>query len=186
MKRNKFAPACVGLVSSFLVLAISPIASAWYVEGNVGYGKVNSDLDYWSTDNTGTAESLNIGYEFNQNFALEAGFANFSDTSADYLGDLNTENYYFDVAAKGILPLAKGFQLFGKLGIAEAHTKWANYIYGDTQGNGYTRTVGLVGGGVSYNVTDHFAITAQYVTTSKSGDEVPEMEMTSIGLAYKF
>jgi opacity protein-like surface antigen len=174
--------------------AANAVSKGVYVQGDLGYGTVNADLDDagWynaSVDKNGLMGDINIGYKFTDNLALEAGFAKFSDESLDssysFLPEnLTTENHYFDIAGKFILPFNSGFDLSGKLGIALAHTNWDGGDYFDDQD--YTKTVGYFGVGADYFLTPNFALTAQFTSTTKSGDEVPAMYAETLGITYLF
>ena len=181
----------LGAVSMLSVSAYAakPLTSGIYVEGNAGYGQVRTDIANVSNTNTGFMGGANAGYKFNQYLAVEIGINFFSKTTYSQSGikhDANKSNYYYDVAAKGILPLGDyGFDLFGKLGLAMAHTSWDSTIL-NVGGNSYTKPVGLLGLGVDYYFTPQFAAVAQTNITTKSGDKVPSMLSGTIGISYLF
>lgn len=184
----------IAFLATSSAFAANAISKGVYVQGDLGYGKVNGDLSdfdqaYASVDKDGLMGDINIGYKFTNNLALEAGFAKFSDESIDasyyaFPDNLTTDNHYFDIAGKLILPLNSGFDLSGKLGLAFAHTNWEGGAYYSDQD--YTKTVGYFGIGADYFLTPNFALTAQFTSTSKSGDEVPAMSAGTLGLTYIF
>jgi OOP family OmpA-OmpF porin len=82
-----------------------------------------------------------VGYEFNQNFALEAGynylnkakittngkasarFLGFPVGSSSYKSEVSLQGHVFSLAAKGTVPITEEFALFGKLGAALYHAR---------------------------------------------------------------
>ena len=72
-------------VSSAILLSTSVFAatikpSGVYLEGNVGYAKVNEKVENADSDkNTGFGWNINGGYKINPNFAVEAGYTSFPD-----------------------------------------------------------------------------------------------------------
>lgn len=61
-----------------------------------------------------------VGYKFNQNIAVEAGFNRLADISEDG-GKLTADQTSLSVI--GTLPLSSGFSLFGRLGYNEVKVK---------------------------------------------------------------
>lgn len=86
-----------------------------------------------------------VGYQFNQNFALEAGYRRLADFD-------NLTINQTHISAIGIVPLQAGFNLYGRLGYSNMDTK---------VGSGYTADSGsgtLYGVGVGYNFTPAIAV----------------------------
>jgi OOP family OmpA-OmpF porin len=116
-----------------------------------------------------------VGYEFNQHFALEAGYnylnkAKTTDNSKvtvralgipvaiPYKNEISLQGHVFSLAAKGTVPVTEDFALFGKLGAALYHAKANTHIQ-------------VANGAVSYN------------DTSKKSVGTP---VFGIGAEYKF
>lgn len=94
-----------------------------------------------SSDNTGSAWKAFGGYNFNENFAVEASYVNFGNvtTKATATGDFSTDfiNYApgslgvkikgeasaVTLDAVGILKSKWHFDIFGKIGVYNAHSK---------------------------------------------------------------
>lgn len=165
-------------VLSFSVVAEANV-SGCYAEGHLGYGEVNETVKGFSTDNDGLMGGVNLGYRVNRNFAVEAGYALFPDVKTDYF-TASKENYYFDLAAKGIMPIGNGFDLFAKLGCAMAHTKWGDMVGGERE----SKIVAFGGVGASYAIKPSIALVVQGTTTTKSRDDVPAMLAASMGLNF--
>lgn len=152
-------------VSALGVMAANAATPGVYVTGQLGYAnthmgnKINgakdisniisifdnpADTDKHSVSNLGAnkvsdnglAGRLALGYQFNQNFAIEMGYMQLhgrkqnvgyqiSDTDSDgkvSVSDLNAKvklrQDAIDLAVKGILPVASNFNVYGKLGVA--------------------------------------------------------------------
>jgi hypothetical protein len=128
----------------FLMLSTSVFAalsesSGYYAEGNVGV-----------RDHQETAIIGSVGYKLNNNFGIEAGVALLSKT-------------YFDIAAKAILPLDRGFEVFGKAGVTQ-HA----YFYG--------------GLGLGYVFTPNISATAQGILIAHDAGKYAG----TLGLTYIF
>ena len=152
-----------------------------YVEGNIGYGKVKIKVPNLSTKNTGIAGNLNAGYKFNENFAVEGGAGLFSKVKAAG-AKAYTGNYYFDIAARGIIPLNNGVNLFAKAGLAVVHTDIKNWLANN--GN-YTKPTVLLGGGISYYINSHVGVSISGLYLNKV-KRVPVMYAGTLGLIYIF
>jgi hypothetical protein len=146
---------CLFFISSRVFAALAE-SYGFYVEGNVGLGP-----DQHITGNA------NAGYKINDYFGIEAGYALFSKIKC------KDSNYFFDAALKGILPFDSGFSVFGKAGMAEAHSV-------DT----YKPAVYL-GIGLGYDFTPKLEGTVQIFTTTEN-DIVPAMYAGTIGLTFLF
>jgi hypothetical protein len=131
-------------------------SSGAYLEGNLGFGPGSHLMG-----------DANLGYKICDFFGIEGGFAGF--------GKINHQdnNYFFDAAAKGIMPFGNGFELFGKLGMAHAHSE------------GDSNPVLFGGVGLGYAFTPNLSGTIQGFTTTQSGN-VPSMYAGTVGLTYIF
>lgn len=128
------------------ISSISAFADYTYVTGAIG--------DNTSSNNF--AGTVNIGYGFNQYFAVEGGTT---------LSGNSTSNSYgiIDAAARGTLPLTDLFSLYGRLGVA-------TNLYSSNGYNPIGDGVGaLVGVGGEFNFSRSFALTLEdYFITSGS------------------
>ena len=163
--------------------ATQPKTSGIYAGIGIGGGIVNAEFKEYTRDNAGLAGNANLGYQFNKYLGLEAGFAMYSKSKADGK-DLATNNYAFDLAAKGIIPLGSGFDAFAKLGAAMVHTKWASTIDGQAVpdgGKSYTEPTAYFAAGFDYALTQHFLATLQGTATT-NGSHVPSMFAGTVGV----
>ena len=131
-----------------------------------------------------------VGLQFNPNWAAEVGYTyfgntnghdlNYSDGTNNKSGTIKQEAY--DISGKGIWPLAKEINVYGKLGIAYLRSKV-------TTNNNFSKNRNkikpLLGAGIGFNITQHFTIDASYIRIFKSG-RIQDADLISIGFYYKF
>ncbi len=125
---------------------------------------------------------LNLGYQFNRNFALEGGWTSLgkhditgtvSAPAADTLSG-SVKAHMFDVAAVGTLPLDGGFGVYGKLGLARTSTKvdvgsgTGATTPADTSENRWGPLYGL---GVSYAFNRDVEGTLEYDRVDRLGND---------------
>lgn len=128
-------------------LTSSPV----YINANTGIGKLyNLPTGEWTGN-------VNVGYNFNQAFALEGGYNLFAGSQ---FGATMATNIV-DVAAKGTLPLSEVFSLYGRAGVGFANDSWsgttnvANCILCNNSIDA-NYGVGLVGLGGSFALDKHW------------------------------
>ena len=159
------------------------------------YGLSGFDTDTGGTENgtvtsSGFGESGLLGYKFNRYFATEAGYTHYGTTNASDLtysdGNQNksgeiTENSV-DLAIKGIWPLAKEVDLYGKIGAAYlwTHTKITT---------GYSKNRStvkpLVAIGADYNISDNFVFDVSY-NHIQSNSTIKSADLIGVGFYYYF
>ena len=142
---------------------------------------------------------LQIGYSFNQNFAVEGGYVdlgqqnyhvNFSSGSGQAKSDDNGLN----VAALGIVPIDGAFSLFGKVGVIDAKVDY--HLSGSNAGGSFADSHENIkfspefGVGAMYSLNgvadvrleaERFADIGKKSTTGES-----DVNLLSLGLAYRF
>ncbi|WP_367607432.1 porin family protein [Legionella sp. W05-934-2] len=152
-----------------------------YIEGNIGYSYIKEKVINSGNDNNdGVGWNVNGGYQFDPNWAVEAGFTQHTDET--FGGGLRpptgSENHVIDAVIKGIYPLVNSVHLFAKIGPAWVHHTLNNA--GIVTGT-HTR-VALYGGvGGDTALTRNLLLTVQVNGSSKGGN-VPAMILTSVGL----
>ena len=182
-----------------------------YVGGSIGQSMTKFDNEFRnydpavaeSSEKTKTAYKVFVGYNVNQYFAVEGGYADLGKPTYKYTESTGTgkstqkESAWF-VAAKGTLPINEQFNVFGKLGLTYNKVKGSwNDSYGQPDSNvsySNTRSSVLYGIGAEYNVTKQIGIRLEYEDFGNfgnkfdSGDETgrTKTSMWSAGIAYKF
>ena len=144
-------------VNPFYVTAAVGVAQSASFNTGAGNGQqmqFNNDSQY--------TLGANIGYNFNKNFAIEAGYTNFMQGANEQFEQLGVT----DLAVRGTLPLNDTFSLFGRLGLAGYDT-YTNY---DSNGHAYAAyndgisvdNIGaLYGVGGEFNLNKSWALTAE-------------------------
>lgn len=183
----------------FLGLSIPAVAAVsapygWYLEGNVGSTR-STNTNYNGTMRTaGIGYNVNIGYKFMPYIATEMGYTLYSDgTIKNAAGNkaANVRNYSYDLALRGILPVAaSGFELFAKIGVERVNAKVgvsdstvANAIGVANSNNNAT---GLYYGvGAQYYVMPELAFNVQWARAS--GDtKTGNLSLLSGGFSFIF
>lgn len=180
----------------------------WYIGAGVGHASVDvdevmSELDvvrrfatsfHSSKNDSDTSYKLFGGYKYNKNFAVEAGYADFGQFEARASGNTGGTSFSakgmmdsnaFFVDAVGILPLNDSFSVFGKAGLAYAHTKAkysetvASLAYSESGSD--DEFVPKLGIGAEYNITKLVAVRAEYEHYFNVGDKFKTGVESDIG-----
>lgn len=204
----------LALIAAFIATATAPaIAGDVYIVGSVGQSTIDSDKSATdnaltsegadnlasSLDKTDTAYKIQVGYQFNQYFAVEGGYVNLgkTDYSASFTGggaNANAKVSGLNIAALGILPISDSFSLFGKAGLIDAKvetTVSANGLGGSANDSSTARKwKANWGAGATYSINKQLGIRVEYEQFSKLGDAnttgEADVNLFSAGVAYKF
>lgn len=144
--------------------------------------------------------SLDLGYQFHKNFAVEGGYVdlgkyNFNSNISAPAADSASGNYRvkgWTASAVGILPLSNGFSAYGKLGAVFADTKFdaASDTGATAVGNtSKSSTRPLYGLGVSYDFTKQVVGKAEWTRYDGLGNSSTgksDIDTYTVGVAYKF
>ena len=146
-----------------------------YTGGELGYGNIdNSTGNVFpftsSTSNDGLAGRLLAGYQFNKYISAEGGWG-FQEQS--FLKATN--QYDFDLEAKGTWPITQTFSVFGKLGGA-----YVNQSFSGTTNDGVRPLYGL---GVGYDMTPKVNTTLSW-TRIVGGGSIQDSNFVMLGAAY--
>lgn len=219
--------------SALGVAAANAAAPGVYVTGQLGYAQTHmknkTDIDTISAaipgndrhirpkggvnnvNNNGLAGRLAIGYQFNQNFAVELGYLRLASKKVG-LGDTKMGDPIIDVtdpsitlaqnaldfAAKGILPVGNNFNVYGKLGVAyltsDLHVDGKNdkeqkvsYNVNDEAGFKKHQLAPEAAIGVSYDITQNVSIDASWTHIHPIGkNSAGNINFASVGLSYNF
>lgn len=132
------------------------------------------------------------GYNFNANFAVEAGYKDFGKLtfgSADDAGTtLSMDARFMYVAAKGTVPLGESWSVFGKLGAANGRTRYMESGGPENDKLTAKRTSPYVGIGVAYLVSKNIALTVELerVGATRVGGLNFGMSALSAGASFSF
>ncbi len=211
MKKAAKTVGALGLVGCAVLNSPFAMADApfWYLGGNIGQSRAKIDdaritaqlpgSVSISDDDSNTAFKLFGGYQFNKNFALEAGYFNlgkFGYTATTLpAGTLNGKIKLqgLNLDAVGIMPLGNKFSVFGRLGLQYAQAKdefsssgvvpipadpnpsknATNYKAGVGVQYDFNRSLGMRAEAERYRIDD---------AVGNRGD----INMYSVGLVYRF
>lgn len=152
-----------------------------------------------SLDNTDTGYKLQLGYQFNPNFAIEGGYLNLGkfNYSVDVAGGSGQGDAKVDgwnIAVLGMMPLTHNFGLFAKLGTIDAKVKSRVSATGvggtasvDESKAKWKTHVGLGG---TYQFSPNVGVRLEYEEFWKLGDAATtgeaDVTLWSIGVSYRF
>lgn len=147
------------------------------------------------------------GYQFNDNFAIEGGYAYLNKNklslafqkAGDKLnGQLQTKLHTLFVTANGIIPLNDSFAVFGKAGLAWMHAKNEASInlsssndstHVSKKGNRNSVTP-VIGAGAEWKLNKSLALRAEYEYFGKpkvtDSIKMKRVDMFSVGLRMNF
>lgn len=208
-------------VSVLGAMAANAAAPGVYVTGQLGYADthmgVKTDITKHAPNikdknlsNNGLAGRVALGYQFNQNFAVEAGYLQLSGSKAD-LGayqlphsdlvvqsTLKLQQNAIDLVGKGIIPISNNVNVYGKLGVA--------YITTDIKGTAQTPGIPTINVdlndvakitrhkwapeaavGVSYDITPNVSVDTSWTHIQPLGNNKPgNIDFVAVGLGYNF
>lgn len=175
----------VYLASAIALLATLPAqAEGLYVQGEIGQGKVDTDVSDGTTtavlDESTTAFRLAVGYELGQYFSVEGAYVDFGDFDANLsIGNVSASADGFDIAAIGRLPVSDDFSLTARAGYLswDADVSLAGLSSSDSGGEAY------FGVGGELNVGDHLGFTAGW---NRYQLDDQDLDYLSIGIRFRF
>ena len=137
------------------------------------------DLDVDNADDP-TAYGVYGGYNFDQNFGVEAEYVGSDD--ADYRnGDLDAKTYGAYGTARYQFPNT-GLYAKGKLGVAKTEVE-GDYTVGPVKVSKSSSDTGLAGGvGLGYSVNPNFGVEAEYSMMDSDVDA----KLLTVGAQLKF
>ena len=165
-------------VAAALVIASSSAFAQQAPQFYVGADVASTKVDGFDRDE---GAGLFVGYKFNQNFAVEAGWHQLAEFKGREDGiDAKLKFEQTDISVIGTLPLSNGFAVYGRLGYNQVKVKARVSYDGDSGSGSETEDKVVYGAGVSYNFTPAF--------TGRVEVQQPHSDITKIavGVAYNF
>lgn len=202
-----------------LVCSLAATAHAegnFYVAGSIGQSRFNLDWDKSDADaliedasltvnsskldKRDTAYKVQIGYQFNQYFAVEGGYIDLG--AAEYkaeidggaTGKVEYETTGVNIGAVAVMPLTSSFSLLAKFGLIRSDVDFtvrasAGSVSASETESG-TQIDTYVGLGAQYAFTDNFAARVEYDNYNNVGDDnktgEAKVKLLSAGLVVKF
>lgn len=185
--KKVLAGLCVAATMATVSDAALAADSGFYGAFDIGQSKakdVCTAAAGLACDDKDTAYRLGAGYQFNQNFGLEANYVDFGNSNI--AGVVNFSSDALQLSATGTLPLGDAFAVIGKLGVARTSVDAS--VLGLTASDDSTDlTYGI---GVRYNINKTMAIRAQYEDFGKVGNNATtgesKLTLLSIGMTFGF
>lgn len=175
-----------------------------YVSGQVGYADTHMKSQLpapiaAALANDGLAGRLAMGYNLNQNFAIEVGYLQLQKGQANKKNnryDTNQQNA-IDILGKGSLPITHNVNLYGKLGVAYLTTKLEEKDNAD----GIPTTIELnneygiakhkwapeAAVGIDYAITSNVNVDTSFTHIHPMGSNRPgNIDFLAVGVGYTF
>lgn len=128
------------------------------------------------------------GYNFDQNWAVEAGYTRFGNQDVNISsvpgfpqGEVKSSSSY--VAAKYAMPLNERLSAYGKVGVARNERK-VNLPYGGDSKDNDNGVYGAVG--LQYALGQNLALVGEYERYGKQTDVGAKSDVVSVGLKVGF
>lgn len=182
-------------VALFLALSSTAFAEGMYAAIDVGQSAikdacVGATAFGMTCTETGTAIRIGGGYQFNQNFGIEANYGFLGSAKASGgggSGEIKPSS--LQIAATGTLPLGDAFSIIGKLGIANNSAKFTSTGSADQTSSSSKLAYGI---GAQYDFSKSLGVRAQYeslgdvLDNTGTADTNYKVSLISAGLIFKF
>lgn len=215
-------------VSALAAMTANAAAPGVYITGQVGYAnthmgnktKVSNVLgdyvqfvdpaqDNKNLSDNGLAGRIALGYQFNQNFAVEAGYLQLGESKVNLgvvhhpslgesEGTLKLQQNAIDLVGKGIIPVANNVNVYGKLGVAYVTSNVKGSLQTPGQPNiniDFNNNANIakhkwapeVALGVSYDITPNVSVDTSWTHIQPLGNNKPgNIDFVAVGLGYNF
>ncbi len=138
-------------------------------------------------DDTGDAFGISVGYNFDENWGLEAGVMDLGEFTADFSTDLvfTTVNSTITVDARigyfagvGTLPLSDSLSLSARLGAFTIDGDVTSSLF-SANDDSVSDSAAIIGVSLDYFFTENVGLQIRY-------DDLDELSFTGVGLKYRF
>ncbi len=180
-------------------------ASPWYVGTSIGYSSIKPRVSGYNTSGLTYSERTSDtgfkifgGYQFDQNWAVEAQYIDLGKYKFDETGASDNVHATAKVSgvavnAVGSLPLNEQFSLIAKLGMVYGTLKADVFDSVDRSSYKVSKTAPLMALGAEYKFSQQIALRAEYefygsptVFGTSRGNVKFRSDMISLGLLYRF
>jgi OmpA-OmpF porin, OOP family len=178
MKKHVLA---LGLVAA---AAVPVSADGLYVFGDIGQGTYEvKSKSYSDNSATGTGFAFGAGYSVNDTFSFEGGYRHSGRFELDSRNssDLDISISAVEIAGVAKYPVATSVNVYGRLGFANWTTETRSEIFYDYSESTNKAFAGI---GVSFEVSEHASLRAEYVRSEKFNDAT--VSRASFGAVYSF
>jgi OOP family OmpA-OmpF porin len=183
---NAVRPVILAMISGLALLSANADADEGFTMAvSIGSAKLGDDFDELNVDTDATSFRITAGWRFNEHFSIEGGYHDFGDFEQGVVIDgapatVSLSADGFTVGVTGALPLSEKFALTGRMGLF--------FWNGTAEINAVSQATPedsnlYVGAGLSYSLTDKFALTADW---SRYDLEDTDSSVLSAGFRYRF
>ena len=172
------------LIIGSILISLSSVAAAQNFYGGIAYSMLDSDLSFGSASGSSEPTALNIigGSSITENFSVE-GLLGFG-ISDDNVGPLDAQfelSNLIGVFAVGTLPVADGFNVYGKIGFADLEFEDVDTDKASGDGLAY-------GFGAKMKISDALTGALEYVVypDAEYDDVEIDIETSAIDLRLNF
>lgn len=165
----------------FLAVAAWQPAAAddgWFIGGAIGNGNIDDDIDGFSFDTDSTAYRFYAGYQFNEYFAVDAGYSDLGSFDEFIVQNMmpipvsaDADGFLFN--ATGIIPLNATFSLYGQLGVFF----WDGKAAVGAINSNVSDTNLRIAAGVEARVYKRFSINADWARYDLDGTDADVLEL---------
>ncbi len=161
-------------------------AANGYAGASIGQANVDmcddvAALGGTACDDKDTGFKIFGGYDFNETFAIEVGYADLGEVSANAgATKITAELNGFYVDAKATIPVNESFGIFGKLGLVRWEAEVNAAGFGSLDDDGTDLTFGI---GAEYAFTKQFSLRGEW---ERFDFDDTDVDLLSIGLVVKF
>lgn len=203
-------------VSALSAIAANAAVPGPYVTGQLGYANthMSARTEFGDTingmsiteqssnnlSNNGLAGRLAVGYQLNQNLAVEVGYMQLRSKKADLVltqedkttvpATAKLSQNAFDLAVKGILPVASNLNAYGKLGVAYVSTTAKGNVSGQDKSLSTTerKWAPEAAVGVSYDITPNMSVDTSWTHIQAVGNKtgLGNIDFVAVGVGYNF
>ena len=166
--------------------------SYFYLGGKLGVNHYQHGCEAWSLDcdKNSFAAGVFTGYQFNDNFAVEAAYIDLGDAKASYLENGNVYQHTgsmegVELSALGSLFITEKISAFAKAGVFNWHGSNKG-PFNKTNADDWSTTVGA---GITYQLNDAWQARFEYQYFNNLGNDTiggTNAHLTSIGISYQF
>jgi OOP family OmpA-OmpF porin len=181
--------AAVGLSTAIAASAVAA-QPGFYAGVQAGYGNLHLGSGIDNKDK-GLAGRISGGYQFNNNFGAEMGWSKFHTVEQKYsTAKASLKTDVVDLVAKGTVPVADNFSVYGKLGGAYVMqrvdvTNHGHHVHLDKDSE--KKVLPTAGVGVSYDFSPNVAADVSYTRIQKTGSsDINSIDFFGAGLTYSF
>ena len=161
--------------------ALAADDQGFYAGAGVGQMSVDSDTDLDGTplsfDDSDTAFRIFGGWQFNENFGLEAGYIDGGSASETFNiegtdVDVDIDVSGFDLMLRGVLPIGDSFFAFAQVGGIFWDADFAASADGETVSDSDSGEDLAYGAGIGFNFSENAGVRAEYMIYDISGADV--------------